>query len=51
MAEYDVRESIAEFIQGRKSLPIGTIHYLKVKEEAIKEYAKIVDKFPIVNLI
>ena len=47
MAEYDVRESIAEFIQGRKSLPIGTIHYLKAKEKAIKEYAKIVDKFPI----
>ncbi len=47
MAECDVRESVAEFIQGRKSLPIGTIHYLKAKERAIKEYAKIVDKFPI----
>ena len=47
MAEYDVRESVAEFIQGRKSLPIGTIHYLKAKEKAIKEYAKIVDRFPI----
>jgi len=47
MAECDVRESVAEFIQGRKSLPIGTIHYLKAKEKAIKEYAKIVDKFPI----
>ena len=47
LVQNDVPESIVDFIQGRSSLTIGTTHYLNKTKEADRQYARIVDKFPI----
>lgn len=47
MIENGVPESVADFIQGRASVTVGSTHYLHKTKQADQFYAKIVDKFPI----
>jgi len=42
-----VPESVADFIQGRASITVGSMHYLAKVKQADEFYAKVVDKFPI----
>jgi len=43
----EVPESVADFIQGRSSVTVGSAHYLNKTKHADEWYSKIVDKFPI----
>lgn len=45
--ENDVPESVADFIQGRRPVTVGSAHYLNKTKDADKHYARMVDKFPI----
>ena len=47
LIRHGVDTEIANFIQGRSSLSIGSTHYLNLRMRAIEKYAQIVDKFPI----
>ncbi len=47
MIENGVPESVADFVQGRASVTIGSAHYLYKTRQADTFYSKIVDKFPI----
>ena len=40
-----VPESVADFIQGRSSYTIGSMHYLAKVKQADEWYSKVVDKF------
>ncbi|WP_442920356.1 integrase [Methanococcoides sp.] len=40
-----VTESIADFIQGRAALTVGSAHYLNKVQQAKKEYLKIIGMF------
>jgi len=42
-----VPESVADFIQGRASVTVGSSHYLAKTKQADEWYSRIVDKFPI----
>ncbi len=42
-----VPESVADFIQGRASVTVGSRHYLAKTKQADEWYSRIVDKFPI----
>jgi len=42
-----VPESVADFIQGRASVTVGSAHYLAKTKQADEWYSRIVDKFPI----
>jgi len=44
LIENDVPESIADFIQGRASITIGSAHYLHKTKQADKQYGRIADK-------
>ena len=44
LIENDVPESIADFIQGRASISIGSAHYLNKTKQADKQYERIADK-------
>jgi intergrase/recombinase len=44
LIEHDVQESIADFIQGRASLTVGSTHYLNKTKQADRAYSKIVDE-------
>ncbi len=47
MIENGVPESVADFIQGRASVTVGSTHYLHKTKQADKFYSNLVDKFPI----
>ncbi len=47
MIENGIPESVADFIQGRASVTVGSTHYLNKTKQADQFYSKIVDKFPI----
>ncbi len=47
LIENGVPESVADFIQGRASVTVGSSHYLAKTRQADMFYSKIVDKFPI----
>ena len=42
-----VPESVADFIQGRASVTVGSAHYLAKTKQADEWYSRIVDKFPL----
>jgi len=42
-----VPESVADFIQGRASITVGSMHYLAKVRQADEWYSRIVDKFPL----
>ncbi len=42
-----VPESVADFIQGRASVTVGSSHYLAKTKQADEWYSRIVDKFPL----
>ncbi len=47
MIENGIPESVADFIQGRASVTVGSTHYLNKTKQADQFYSKVVDKFPI----
>jgi len=47
MIENGVPESVADFIQGRASVTVGSTHYLNKTKQADQFYSKLVDKFPL----
>ncbi|MCM1987896.1 integrase [Methanococcoides seepicolus] len=47
MIREGVTESIADFIQGRASLTVGSAHYLNKVGQAKNEFKKLIDVFPI----
>ena len=46
MIENGVPESVADFIQGRASVTVGSTHYLNKTKQADEWYSRVVDKFP-----
>jgi len=42
-----VPESVADFIQGRASITVGSMHYLAKVRQADEWYSRVVDKFPL----
>jgi len=44
LIELNVPESIADFIQGRASITVGSTHYLNKTKQADKWYSRVVDK-------
>ncbi len=44
---HNIPESVADFMQGRASVKVGSKHYLFLRMQAIEHYKKVVDKFPI----
>jgi intergrase/recombinase len=47
LIEQGVSESIVDFIQGRAAVTVGSAHYLNKTKQADREYAKVLDKFPL----
>ncbi len=47
LIENGIPESVADYIQGRASVTVGSSHYLNKTKQADEWYSKIVDKFPI----
>lgn len=47
MIKEGVTESLADFIQGRASLTVGSAHYLNKMGQAKDQYRRIMGKFPI----
>ncbi len=47
LIRHGIDSEIANFIQGRSNLSIGSTHYLNLRLRAIEKYSQIVDKFPI----
>ncbi|WP_048084651.1 integrase [Archaeoglobus profundus] len=47
LIENGVPESVADFIQGRASLTVGSTHYLNKTKQADEWYSRVVDRFPI----
>jgi intergrase/recombinase len=47
MIQEGVTESIADFIQGRASLTVGSAHYLNKVGQAKMAYKKLIDVFPV----
>ncbi|UGV41716.1 hypothetical protein J7W08_05415 [Methanococcoides orientis] len=47
MIKEGVTESLADFIQGRASMTVGSAHYLNKVEQAKNEYRRIMEKFSI----
>ena len=47
MIKEGITESVADFIQGRASVTIGSAHYLNKVEQAKNQYRKIIGHFPI----
>ncbi len=41
-----VPESVADFIQGRASITVGSMHYLAKVKQADEWYSRVVDRFP-----
>ncbi len=46
-----VPESVADFIQGRASVTVGSSHYLAKTKQADEWYSRIVDKFPLQEVV
>ncbi len=47
MIKEGITESVADFIQGRASVTVGSAHYLNKVQQATDQYSRIVEKFPI----
>ncbi len=47
LIRHGIDSEIANFIQGRSNLSIGSTHYLNLRLRSIEKYSQIVDKFPI----
>ena len=47
MIKEGITESIADFIQGRASITVGSAHYLNKVNQAVDQYRKIAGKFPV----
>ncbi|BBL65718.1 integrase [Methanosarcina mazei TMA] len=47
MIKEGITESLADFIQGRASLTVGSAHYLNKTGQAKDQYCRIIGKFPI----
>ena len=47
MIKEGVAESLADFIQGRASITVGSAHYLNKVQQAGDQYKRIIGKFPI----
>jgi intergrase/recombinase len=47
MIKEGITESLADFIQGRASITVGSAHYLNKVQQAADQYRKIAGKFPI----
>ena len=47
MIKEGITESLADFIQGRASITLGSAHYLNKVQQATDQYHRIVGKFPI----
>ena len=47
LVENDVSESIADFMQGRAPVTVGSAHYLNKIKQSVIAYQKVVDLFPL----
>ena len=47
MIKEGITESLADFIQGRASITVGSTHYLNKVQQAVDQYRRVVGKFPI----
>ncbi len=47
LVENEVDPQTADFIQGRATLTVGSTHYFKMTNIAVRNYSKVVDRFPI----
>jgi intergrase/recombinase len=47
MIKEGVTESVADFIQGRASVTVGSAHYLNKVQQATDQYSRLIGKFPI----